>query len=157
MSKAATGSETPAEKVPTPTIRLAADSIMLMNRIVSKLFGETSLVQGKLGLAEWSLLRELAANPALKAGALSKRLDVTPQRVNQVVKSMREAGLIEVKTSTTDPRSRDITVTPLGGKRLAEAEKEVTAAFDKAFVDRTKQLPALRGSLKRIGQALFGD
>jgi DNA-binding MarR family transcriptional regulator len=152
-----TGKAPAAARTPPPAIKLAADAITLMNRIVSRLFDESSLVRARLGLAEWSILRELAANPALRSAALAKRLGISPQRVTQLVKSMSEARLLTVTRSETDSRVRDIACTALGSERLAAVDGQVLAVFETAFAGRERQLLGLRGNLKRISTALLGE
>ena len=144
----------PKSKAPAKTIGVDADAVAAtlnqMSRLLNRLSERISLKNAQIGIAEWTLLHEIARLPVARAGQMSRRLGVTPQRVNTMVKSLKSAGYLDIKQSEQDPRARDITLTPEGRRHVKEIDEELNALFVSALKDRPQMLAVLRGWTKRI-------
>lgn len=61
-------------------------------------------------------------------------LDLDRMHVSQILSRLESAGLVERHTSTSDTRSKAVTLTDLGRKRLTQS-MSVVEAFDQRFFD----------------------
>ncbi len=129
--------------------------LILMNRVLSRLSERDALKAAGLGVAEWSVLYEIALQPEqARAGRLAKRLDVTPQRINAVMKSLKELDYVSITRSQQDPRARDVAVSDRGRQHVAAVEADIRALFATAFHDKPALLSHVRNGLKRVADQM---
>jgi DNA-binding MarR family transcriptional regulator len=137
-------------------INTVADLVTSMSRTVHALADHETLRQQDMGVAEWVMLRTLSRHSGMRAQPLARRLGVSPQRVNQLVNTLRAAGYIEASRAGEDSRARDITVTALGQKKLEAADKEVFKLFSEAFKGRTNVILNLSARANRLANTISG-
>lgn len=91
--------------------------------------------RGGLSLAQWQLVRRLAAHDQLPAGKLAADAGLTPATVTQTLDALAAAGLVERVRSETDRRVTLNRLTPLGRERYEEKHAEIKRRWSEALAD----------------------
>jgi DNA-binding MarR family transcriptional regulator len=81
-----------------------------------------------LSMAQYATLRALAEHPDASAAELARLCFVTRQSLQDVLAGLRAAGLVETADAPPRGRSRSLTLTRLGSRRLSAAHDAVFAA-----------------------------
>jgi DNA-binding MarR family transcriptional regulator len=141
-----------------PEIRVEdlAGFVTALSRFMTRLSNIPPFKQAGLGLAEWSALSMIARREGINSRQLANLLGVSAQRVNQLVDSLKRSELVGQTTSPDDARQRILTVTPEGGRRLAELNAQLHPLIAAALQSRPRSLrnaSRLLRTLMRIVQA----
>lgn len=91
--------------------------------------------RGGLSLAQWQLVRRLAAHDELPAGKLATDAGLTPATVTQTLDTLAAAGLVERVRSETDRRVTLNRLTPAGRERYEEKHAEIKRRWGEALSD----------------------
>jgi DNA-binding MarR family transcriptional regulator len=89
---------------------------------------DTALKPTGLSMAQYATLRALAEHPDASAAELARLCFVTRQSLQDVLAGLRTAGLVETADAPPRGRSRALTLTRLGSRRLSAAHDAVFAA-----------------------------
>jgi DNA-binding MarR family transcriptional regulator len=137
------------------TIAEVAESLGLLSRLMARLSEAQALRTASLGLTEWLFLRLLAADSSLRAGVIAKRLGVSAPRATQLLKELRQAGLIAVRPAADDSRAKTLTMTARGKTLLADLDRAVMEILEPHLARRPQALRGAanlaRGLLKDLG------
>ena len=79
-----------------------------------------------LSMSQYAALRALDDLPSASSAELARRCFVTRQSLRDVLKGLREAGLVTVAEEATSRRVKPVALTPSGRGRLLIAEQMVT-------------------------------
>lgn len=79
-----------------------------------------------LSMSQYAVLRALDDLPSASSAELARRCFVTRQSLRDVLKGLREAGLVTVAEEATSRRVKPVALTPSGRGRLLIAEQMVT-------------------------------
>lgn len=111
----------------------------LLYRVGAVLRPEVSAVLGPLGLTlpEFVCLRMLSMSPGLSSAELSRSTNVTPQAMNNELRSLEEVGAVERPTSVSSGRALPATLTSQGRTLLKRAEAAVRNADDRILAKLT--------------------
>jgi DNA-binding MarR family transcriptional regulator len=71
--------------------------------------------------SQYAILSALQESPSISGADLARRCFITPQSVNELLAGMEKAGLIDRTPSPTHGRIVDISLSPMGAKRLRMA------------------------------------
>jgi DNA-binding MarR family transcriptional regulator len=129
----------------------------LMARVLGALSEHEVFKEAELGLAEWSILRALAAHPEWRSGRIAAYLGVTPQRTAQLIASLSKAQFITVAASESDARKKDVALTAKGKTTLDLLDKQVLELVAAAFEDRPGAIAQTRRNLQRLFAAARGS
>ena len=80
-----------------------------------------------LSMAQYAALRALAEHPDASAAELARLCFVTRQSLQDVLTGLRAAGLVETVDAPPRGRSRSLSLTRLGTRRLSAAHDAVFA------------------------------
>jgi DNA-binding MarR family transcriptional regulator len=89
-----------------------------------------------LSMAQYAALRALAEHPDASAAELARLCFVTRQSLQDVLTGLRAAGLVETVDAPPRGRSRSLSLTRLGTRRLS-------AAHDAVFAVQTTMLQGI--------------
>ncbi len=128
----------------------------LLYRVAAVLRPEVSAVLGPIGLTlpEFVCLRLLSLLPGLSSAELSRRVSVTPQAMNTVLRKLEELGAVERPESVSSGRALPATLTPHGRALLKRAESAVHEA-DTRILDKLTQ--SQQREFKRMLEKLGSD
>jgi DNA-binding MarR family transcriptional regulator len=79
-----------------------------------------------LSMAQYAVLRALAEHPDASAAELARLCFVTRQSLQDVLAGLRTAGLVETVDAPPRGRSRSLSLTRLGSRRLTAAHDAVS-------------------------------
>jgi DNA-binding MarR family transcriptional regulator len=79
-----------------------------------------------LSMAQYAVLRALAEHPDASAAELARLCFVTRQSAQDVLAGLRTAGLVETVDAPPRGRSRSLSLTRLGSRRLTAAHDAVS-------------------------------
>ena len=88
---------------------------------------DTALKPTGLSMAQYATLRALAEHPDASAAELARLCFVTRQSLQDVLTGLRAAGLIETADAPPRGRSRSLSLTRPGARRLSAAHEAVFA------------------------------
>ena len=88
---------------------------------------DTALKPTGLSMAQYATLRALAEHPEASAAELARLCFVTRQSLQDVLTGLRTAGLVETVDAPPRGRSRSLSLTRLGSRRLSAAHDAVFA------------------------------
>ncbi|MEP6954306.1 MAG: MarR family transcriptional regulator [Solirubrobacteraceae bacterium] len=91
--------------------------------------------RGGLSLAQWQLVRRLAAHDELPAGKLAADAGLTPATVTQTLDALAAAGLVERVRSETDRRVTLNRLTAAGRERYEAKYAEIKHRWADALSD----------------------
>jgi MarR family transcriptional regulator for hemolysin len=91
--------------------------------------------RGGLSLAQWQLVRRLAAHDQLPAGKLAADAGLTPATVTQTLDTLAAAGLVERVRSEADRRVTLNRLTPAGHERFEAKHAEIKQRWAEALSD----------------------
>ncbi|WP_335583095.1 MarR family winged helix-turn-helix transcriptional regulator [Mycobacterium sp. MS1601] len=83
-----------------------------------------------IGMPEYVCMSQLAGRPAESNAELARRTGVSPQAMNNVVKSLQELGALTRPDSVSTGRSLPVRLTPKGRRLLVRAEAVVRKASE---------------------------
>ena len=86
---------------------------------------DTALKPTGLSMAQYATLRALAEHPDASAAELARLCFVTRQSLQDVLAGLRAAGLVETADTPPRGRSRSLSLTRLGSRRLSAAHDAV--------------------------------
>ncbi|MHC9297399.1 MarR family winged helix-turn-helix transcriptional regulator [Mycobacterium sp. LTG2003] len=86
---------------------------------------DAALRSTDLSMAQYAVLRALADHPAASASELARLCFVTRQSLQDVMRGLRSAGLVEDDDAPPRGRARGLRLTPTGRRRLAAAHTAV--------------------------------
>ena len=109
----------------------------------------------KITMMQWLLLQTVSKGPnsGMRMTELSEQLDVTMPQITALMNDLVELKLAKQKINSSDRRSRRLSVTASGKKRL----DEINGSIDKALKNWLKEIPTsdLKGylaTLKRMAE-----
>ena len=132
-----------------PSVEDPAALIGLLSKVVNKLQEHSALKSEEIGLAEWTALRAIAADPSLSTGAIARQLGVSRQRSTQIVQALGKAGLVMVGRASGDQRKKQLTVTDAGRQKLQRVDAAVGNLLKRIFEEKPK-------AVGRLGVTLTG-
>ena len=88
---------------------------------------DTALKPTGLSMAQYATVRALAEQPEASAAELARLCFVTRQSLQDVLTGLRTAGLVETVDAPPRGRSRSLSLTRLGTRRLSAAHDAVFA------------------------------
>ncbi|HZC90284.1 MAG TPA: MarR family transcriptional regulator [Mycobacterium sp.] len=86
---------------------------------------DATLKSTGLSMAQYATLRALAEHPDASAAELARLCFVTRQSLQDVLTGLRAAGLVETGHTRPRGRSRSLSLTRLGSRRLSAAHEAV--------------------------------
>ena len=86
---------------------------------------DATLKSTGLSMAQYATLRALAEHPDASAAELARLCFVTRQSLQDVLTGLRTAGLVETGHTPPRGRSRSLSLTRLGSRRLSAAHEAV--------------------------------
>lgn len=86
---------------------------------------DATLKSTGLSMAQYATLRALAEHPDASAAELARLCFVTRQSLQDVLTGLRAAGLVETAHTPPRGRSRSLSLTRLGSRRLSAAHEAV--------------------------------
>lgn len=86
---------------------------------------DTALKSTGLSMAQYATLRALAEHPDASAAELARLCFVTRQSLQDMLTGLRAAGLVETGHTPPRGRSRSLSLTRLGSRRLSAAHEAV--------------------------------
>lgn len=108
----------------------------------------------ELTFPQYLCLRVLSAAPGRSNAELARDLNVSPQAMNTVVRSLQDRGLITRPASVSSGRALPTELTTRGTRLLARTDDGVRAAEQRLLAGLT---PAQRRDFKRILVAIGSD
>ncbi|MBB4685581.1 MarR family winged helix-turn-helix transcriptional regulator [Amycolatopsis jiangsuensis] len=78
-----------------------------------------------LSMSQYAVLQALAEHPGVSSAELARRCFVTRQSLRDVLKGLKEAGLVTVAAEASGGRARPVTLTPSGEAHLEGAHRLV--------------------------------
>jgi DNA-binding MarR family transcriptional regulator len=94
---------------------------------------EKALSAHGLTVAQYAVLAMLAASPGMSNAELARQAFVTPQSMNEVLKQLETAGLVERHRNPANARVLDARLSA-SGKRTAEAVDEDVATMEEQML-----------------------
>ena len=86
---------------------------------------DAALKSTGLSMAQYATLRALAEHPDASAAELARLCFVTRQSLQDMLTGLRAAGLVETVHTPPRGRSRSLSLTRLGSRRLSNAHEAV--------------------------------
>jgi DNA-binding MarR family transcriptional regulator len=86
---------------------------------------DAALKSTGLSMAQYATLRALAEHPDASAAELARLCFVTRQSLQDMLTGLRAAGLVETAHTPPRGRSRSLSLTRLGSRRLSAAHEAV--------------------------------
>jgi DNA-binding MarR family transcriptional regulator len=131
-------------------------SIAVSAQAIANVVDNLLRAQGsKLGLADWALLQQLAAQTGARPMAkIAVQLGVTRQRIQKQVDQLAASRLVDVEVAEDDKRSRTITLTKQGRDALAATGTSWSANIKGDLVDKARNLDGVRHKLERVSTLL---
>ncbi|WP_374022959.1 MarR family winged helix-turn-helix transcriptional regulator [Mycobacterium sp. HNNTM2301] len=86
---------------------------------------DSALKPTGLSMAQYSVLRALAAHPEASAAELARLCFVTRQSLQDVLKTLRAEGHVEPSSAPVRGRARSLQLTPRGARLLAGGDSAV--------------------------------
>ncbi|WP_422748319.1 MarR family winged helix-turn-helix transcriptional regulator [Mycobacterium sp. WMMD1722] len=129
----------------------------LLHRVAAALRSEvtaTALEPIGLTFPQYICMRVLAASPGRTNASLARDVNVSPQAMNTVVRSLQERGLVSRPATVTAGRSLPAELTRAGRDALAEIDAGVRAAEQKVLADLTAEQ---RREFRRLLVAVASD
>jgi DNA-binding MarR family transcriptional regulator len=103
------------------------------------------------------VLTHLARDPVLTSAELSRRLEMTPQSMSELLRGMTEAGWVERSGGARRGQRIDLRLTQEGRAALLRAGPALGALGDPAVLGLTaSEAATLHGLLTRVLQAVSG-
>ena len=133
-----------------PSVEDPAALIGLLSKVVNKLQEHSALKSEEIGLAEWTALRAIAADPSLPTGTVARQLGVSRQRSTQIVQALEKAGLVMVGRACGDQRKKQLTVTDAGRQKLQRVDAAVDNLLKHLFEGKPKGVGRLGVTLTRL-------
>lgn len=106
-----------------------------------------------LGVAQFSLMAQIAATPEDSLGAFAQRTGLDPSTLSRNLQVLEREGLVEIAADESDSRRRAVWLTEKGARRLEsalaewrEAHAELSALIDVEAVRR------LARAAERLGE-----
>ena len=135
-----------------PDTRAVLDAI---RRIVQCLRESSREAESRAGLsgAQLFVLRTLAESPGLSLNALAERTRTHQSSVSVVVARLARDGLVERSTAEGDARRAEISLSPIGLRRIKTAprtaQERLVAAVDSLAADDRARLASMLDGLVR--------
>ncbi|HEV2489481.1 MAG TPA: bifunctional helix-turn-helix transcriptional regulator/GNAT family N-acetyltransferase [Candidatus Acidoferrales bacterium] len=134
------------------------EAMRQFNRFYTKRVGvlQEGFLDSPFSLTEGRVLYELAHRQPLTASALVTDLGLDAGYLSRILRGFQKRGLVSKRTSLTDGRQSQISLTPSGRKAFApldaRAREEAAAALEKLSAAEQKQLvDALQKAQKLLG------
>jgi len=98
----------------------------------------TSLAMEELGASGFSMIKNrilsfATLTPGLTVGELVRRLRVTPQNLNEPLRSLIEGGYVVARIGQEDRRHKQLFATPKGARQYHRVLKAQLAHIEQAF------------------------
>jgi DNA-binding MarR family transcriptional regulator len=100
-----------------------------------------------LGLSEFVSLRVISMTPGRSNAELARDMNVSPQAMNNVLRSLQERGFVERPATVSSGRALPAQLTAKGRTLLKQAEAAVRAADERVLSNLTV---AQRRQMKRL-------
>lgn len=129
----------------------------LLHRVAFALRAEvTATVLDPLGLSfpQYICMRVLASSPGRTNAELARDVNVSPQAMNTVLRSLQERGLVARPATVASGRSLPAELTRDGTAALAEIDAGVRVAEEKVLADLTAEQ---RREFRRLLVAVASD
>jgi len=111
--------------MPESTPDVCIEAVRSFNRFYTKQIGvlQEGLLQSDYSLTEARVLYEVAHRKILTASAILKDIGLDRGYLSRILANFERRGLIAKKTSKSDSRKSDLSLTARGGKTLASLER----------------------------------
>lgn len=136
------------------------EAIRQFNRFYTKRVGvlQEGFLDSPFSLTEGRVLYELAHRQPLTASALVTDLGLDAGYLSRILRGFQRHGLVTKRTSPTDARQSQLSLTPSGRKAFApldaRARKEAAAALSRlSAVEQTQLVEAYRKIQRLLGSA----
>ncbi len=126
------------------------------NRLYTQRIGglESSYLGTKWNLPEARVLFEIAATPDPTASQIAKCLNLDPGYLSRILRRFERHKLLRRQVSTSDARSRTLTLTPTGQRELAQlnrrANQQIARLLGHASQTQRRQLAQAIQTLQKF-------
>jgi DNA-binding MarR family transcriptional regulator len=135
--------------------RCNCSALRKASRRISQLY-DVALAPSGLKTTQRTILAEIGRSEPTTVGSLAEALVMDPGALAHTLKPLERDGLVRIKIDPDDRRSRSITLTARGRRRLAATEKlwvNAQHAFEEALGDAESE--ALRNAMRRLVSGEF--
>ncbi len=145
----------------TPLFTLAKYPFYQLNRVANRY---NTLIEARLrrigiDVPSWRVLMILGETAPLSVGAIAERAVINLSTMMRIIQRMRRAALVTTARNTADARVTDVTMTPAGEARLAQARATTAPVYQQLIADFSAEdfdglialLERLNANLVRMG------
>lgn len=147
------------EEVGNPAFPLRSTYVLArLARVVQRML-ERSLAPHDLTLPQYTTLTVLMRRPGLSNAQLARRAYITPQSMQEVLRTLEQRGLVQRTPSSGNRRVLEAVLTAAGRKLVARVERDAGAVEDAMLAglrpaERTRFARSLQQCVARLGGGL---
>ncbi|MFD2236561.1 MarR family winged helix-turn-helix transcriptional regulator [Aureimonas populi] len=112
---------------------------------------EELLKQDGLDISRWRVLSSLREHGTLGVSEISEYCILKLNTTTKIVQRMVAEGLVETRSSRSDGRVTEVTLTPQGAQMALRAADAARIVFERSFADfEPSEIAQINGLLKRV-------